>query len=151
MARALDIIGDRWSLLIVRELAARPCRYNDLQAGLPGIATNLLAERLRALEAAGVIVKDEDGNFYRLTERGRELRGVTRELVRWGTPLMTSGQGNDAFRPQWLPLALDAMYGNVEFDPPIALGIRTDEGMVEMWIGSGKVRHRLGETDDAEV
>jgi DNA-binding HxlR family transcriptional regulator len=51
LARALDIVGDRWTLLVVRELLVRPCRYADLQAGLPGIATNLLAERLRLLDA----------------------------------------------------------------------------------------------------
>src|SRR5438309_1624533 len=55
LAKALDVVGDRWTLLIVRELAVRPCRYTDLRDGLPGIATNLLAARLKSLEAADVI------------------------------------------------------------------------------------------------
>src|SRR5437588_6264945 len=59
LARALDVIGDRWTLLIVRELLLRPCRYTDLRDGLPGIATNLLAERLRELEAANVVERED--------------------------------------------------------------------------------------------
>ena len=55
LARALDVVGDRWTLLVVRELLARDCRYSDLREGLPGIATNLLADRLRHLEAAGLV------------------------------------------------------------------------------------------------
>jgi len=58
LARTLDVLGDRWTLLIVRELAIRPCRYTDLRDGLPGIATNLLADRLRELQAAGVVTAE---------------------------------------------------------------------------------------------
>jgi DNA-binding HxlR family transcriptional regulator len=151
VARALDVIGDRWTLLIVRELQARPCRYGDLLAGLPGIATNLLADRLRSLEAAGLVTQNDGEAVYRLTERGEGLRGVIKELMRWGAPLMTTGQGDDVFRPQWLPLALEAVYETAAIDPPVALGVRTDEGSVEMWIGVAGVRSRLGETDGTEV
>ena len=60
IAKSLDVVGDRWTLLIVRELAQRgACRYTDLRDGLPGIATNLLAERLRQLEQSGVVVREE--------------------------------------------------------------------------------------------
>ena len=58
LAKALDLVGDRWTLLVVRELLVRPCRYSELQDGLTGIATNLLAERLRQLESVGVISRD---------------------------------------------------------------------------------------------
>ncbi len=71
LARALDVVGNRWNLLIVRELLIGPARYRQLQAGLPGIATNLLAERLRELEEAGVIERqldsDSNGVAYALT------------------------------------------------------------------------------------
>ena len=76
LAKALDVIGDRWTLLIVRELLIRgACRYTDLRNGLPGIATNLLAERLRELEEAGVIEREEAPppiatTLFRLTPRG---------------------------------------------------------------------------------
>src|SRR5690349_3680658 len=94
MARALDVVGDRWALLIVRELLTLgDCRYSDLRRGLPGLASNLLAQRLRELEELGIVRRRElpppvGATVYTLTERGQELRGVVRELVRWGAPLM---------------------------------------------------------------
>src|SRR5207302_9460106 len=95
LAKSLDVVGDRWTLLIVRELALRgACRYTDLRNGLPGIATNLLTERLRELENAGVIAPQEAPppiatTLYRLTPRGGQLRPVLASLVRCGMPLMT--------------------------------------------------------------
>ena len=97
VARALDIVGDRWVLLIVRELLAfGPSRYSDLQRGLPGVASNLLAERLRVMEADGLIERYEapapvGANLYRLTERGRGLQDVVHALSRWGLDLMPAG------------------------------------------------------------
>src|SRR5438128_3356941 len=90
VAKALDVIGDRWNLLIVRELLLRgACRYTDLLNGLPGIATNLLAERLRELEQAGILSRDNAPppiatTLFALTGRGRGLLPVIRELARWG-------------------------------------------------------------------
>src|SRR5882724_1705673 len=90
LANALDVIGDRWTLLIVRELLIRgACRYTDLRNGLPGIATNLLAERLRELEEAGVIEREAAPppvatTLFRLTARGAALDAVMREIGRWG-------------------------------------------------------------------
>src|SRR5258707_5277536 len=88
VARALDVIGDRWSLLIVRELLIRgPVRYTDLRYGLPGIATNLLADRLRELEEAGVVQRvgappPGATTPFELTQRGKEL--ATRGDALWG-------------------------------------------------------------------
>src|ERR1700734_3222557 len=80
IAKALDVVGDRWSLLIIRELSIRDgLRYTDLKDGLPGIATNLLADRIRELEAAGLIRREEAPppvatTLFHLTQAGRELR-----------------------------------------------------------------------------
>lgn len=112
MARALDVVGDRWSLLIVRELLTQGhCRYSDLQRGLPGMASNLLAQRLREMEDAALLVRRElpppvASMVYTLTDRGQELRGVVRELVRWGAPLMMEASGDDGFRMHWMSLPL---------------------------------------------
>src|SRR4051794_31843139 len=94
VARALDVVGDRCTLLIVRELLLRGAlRYTDLRQGLPGIASNLLAERLRILDEEGVITSAQApppiaATLYELTPRGRELERTLLELGRWGGPLM---------------------------------------------------------------
>src|ERR1700751_2304890 len=110
VAKALDVVGDRWTLLIVRELLlAGPCRYTDLRNGLPGIATNLLADRLRELEDAG-IVRGELApppvapTLYALTERGGALEPIVLELGRWGSPLMAEPVGEEAVRSHRLSL-----------------------------------------------
>jgi len=105
LARALDVIGDRWSLLIVRELLLGQERWSQLRDGLPGIAKNLLAERLRDLEQAGVLT--HEGDRYELTERGRELQPAIAALLGWGAPFMAAGNEDDAFRPRWLGLAAE--------------------------------------------
>lgn len=117
VARALDVVGDRWTLLIVRELLIRPCRYGELQDGLPGVATNLLTERLRHLEESGVVTRDEQGR-YELTAWGNRLATPVRELVRWAAPLMTEKQSDDSFRSRWLEIPLDLMFGGSDLNRP---------------------------------
>ena len=108
LAKALDHVGDRWTLLIVRELLIGPRRYSEIREALPGVATNLLADRLRSLEADGLI-RRESGGAYGLTTLGRGLEKVIHELVRWGAAWMSEGRGEDHFRPQWLVVALSAL------------------------------------------
>jgi DNA-binding HxlR family transcriptional regulator len=86
MASGLDVIGDRWTLLVVRELILGPRRFTELAAGLPGIGTDILTARLRGLADAGVLSRTGTGRQqrYELTERGRALRPVLTELGRWG-------------------------------------------------------------------
>jgi len=119
LARALDVVGDRWTMLIIRELFARDSRYSDLRDALPGIATNLLAERLRQLQEAGVIEAYDApppvrATVYRLTPRGRELRPAIRALVSWGVPLLATGQGAAAFRTQWLVMPVRILFDGVD-------------------------------------
>jgi DNA-binding HxlR family transcriptional regulator len=97
VARALDVVGERWTLLIVRNLLLGPRRYSDLLAELPGITTNLLAKRLRELEAGGIIARREAAGVaaYELTERGAALEPVVLELGRWGWELMDRPRPGD--------------------------------------------------------
>ena len=93
LAAALDVVGQRWALLIVRDLVPGPRRFTDLFDGLPGISTDLLADRLRSLEAAGAVQQREvrnpvPANLYELTERGNQLARTAGELARWGGPLL---------------------------------------------------------------
>lgn len=112
MARALDLVGDRWTLLIVREILTQgPCRYSDLRRGLPGIASNLLAERLREMESAALISRQDQpppvaATLISLTDRGLDLGGIVRELTRWGAPLMVTPPAGDEFRVHWFSLPL---------------------------------------------
>lgn len=107
LARSLDLIGDRWTLLIVRQLLAGAHRYGEIRAGLPRIPSNLLADRLRRLERDDLVNKADQR--YHLTSRGEALRPVIRELIRWGEPLMLTGRGDDGFSARWLIPALDAL------------------------------------------
>src|SRR5438067_1752405 len=112
-ARALDLVGDRWTLLIVRELLFGPKRYTDLQEGLPGIGPTLLAERLRSLEAAELIERRRlpapaASTVYELTELGGELRPVLSELFRWGMRTLSPPGPDDTIRASWLLAAIEA-------------------------------------------
>jgi len=132
LARALDVVGDRWTLLLIRELFARDSRYSDLRDALPGIATNLLAERLRQLQETGVIEAYDApppvrATVYRLTPRGRELRPALRALVTWGVPLLDSGRRGDAFRTQWLVMPVRILFDGVDVADlaPLAVLVKT--------------------------
>src|SRR5215467_1592900 len=135
LAKALDVVGDRWTLLIVRELLLRePCRYTDLREGLPGIATNLLAERLKQLEQSGVISREEAPPpiataVFRLTERGRDLERVIFQLGTWGAPLLADAPKTDRFRPHWLALCVRNCLRDHEPRRPLTtIEIRTGSG-----------------------
>lgn len=148
LARALDVVGGRWSLLIVRELLVRPARYRELQAGLPGIATNLLAERLRELEEAGVVERqldtDSNGVVYALTPWGRELRGAVDALVNWSGPLMVSGpRHGDSFQTHWLAVALQALLRGKRSKVPRTVGVEVDGTIVTVHLDQSGPRVAL--------
>lgn len=137
LARALDVVGDRWNLLIVRELLIGPARYGELRDGLSGIATNLLTDRLRDLETAGVIERrlSDDANAitYALTPWGEELREPINALIRWSTPLMIRGPEGDEFRAEGLLVAFPALFaGRVPIDQSAAVGIAVDGVTVQL-------------------
>ena len=106
VARALDVVGERWALLIVRELVLGPKRFTDLRAGLPRLSTDVLAQRLRELEAAGVLQRRKlappsGARVYELTEWGHELEPLVIGLGRWGSrapfPPTEADLGVDSF------------------------------------------------------
>src|SRR2546425_5645531 len=110
LAKSLDVIGDRWTLLIVRELLIRgPSRYTDLRIGLPGIPTNLLADRLRDLEEAGLLRRDMSpapaaAAVYVLTPPGARPATVIAPLSRGAAPPFAAPGTDSAFLPHWLVL-----------------------------------------------
>ncbi|WP_116997393.1 winged helix-turn-helix transcriptional regulator [Desertimonas flava] len=104
IAKSLDVVGDRWALLVVRDLLLGPRRYNELLEQLDGISTDMLALRLRELEAAGVVERlpvTGKARTYQLTPRGRELEPVIDALARWGRPLLAERADGDVVAPAW--------------------------------------------------
>jgi DNA-binding HxlR family transcriptional regulator len=115
IATALDVVGDRWSLLVVRDLLLGPLRFGDLAEGLPGVGTNTLTSRLKHLEDAGVVRRrlldrPERGTVYELTGDGRELEPILLALGRWGTRSMGGLPDDVASRSRWLVAAMLAFH-----------------------------------------
>ena len=115
IAHALDLVGERWSLLIVRELLLGPLRYTDLAAELPGIGTNILASRLEDLEECGIVAKRRlpppaASQVYELTPYGTALKPVVRELALWGIRSLGPPGEGDRLETGWLRNALDTVF-----------------------------------------
>jgi DNA-binding HxlR family transcriptional regulator len=116
VARALDVVGERWTLLLVRELSTGPKRFKDLLEGLPGIGTNLLASRLKSLEEQGIICRDTlpppaGSNVYELTELGGSLEPVIVALSRWGARLLDVPREGENLRAGWAAVAMRSVLG----------------------------------------
>jgi DNA-binding HxlR family transcriptional regulator len=158
IAKSLDVVGDRWTLLIVRELVLRgPSRYTDLRNGLPGIASNLLAERLRELEHAGVITREDAPppiatTLFRLTPRGEALRPVLDGLFRWGMPLMTEQNPGDAVRSHWLAGALETMLTDRQPNgSPVTVELQTGDQPIVLHAQDGTIHTRLGAAENPDA
>jgi len=122
LARALDLVGERWMLLIVRDLAIRPRRFGEILDGLPGLGTSLLSERLKNLEDDEIIERAISGRgrggvVYRLTSRGQALARALQPLAAWGAMFLDPTQG-DKFSPDWLFFAVRSA-----FHPEAAAGV----------------------------
>jgi DNA-binding HxlR family transcriptional regulator len=158
VAKALDVVGDRWNLLIVRELLLRDgCRYVDLLHGLPGIATNLLASRLRDLEQAGVVSREEAPppiatTLFRLTERGEQLGPVLIELARWGMPSMGHQAENETFRGHWAAVMARLFPDDQAPDgPAVKIELRTGEETTTLEVAAGTVQSKAGGAGDPDL
>lgn len=134
-ARALDVVGDRWTLLIVRELLAGPRRYTDLHADLPGVSTDVLASRLKDMERDGLSTRRRlpppgAAYVYELTARGRELLPVLQALGAWGQAELGERRPTDAVRAHWFALPLlRALEGEGLVE------VRLDEGEFHVYVG----------------
>ena len=148
LAQALDVVGDRWSLLIVRELLMRDgCRYTDLQYGLPGVATNLLATRLKDLEDAGLVTREDAPppvatTLYHLTERGRQLQPALRALGAWGAATLPECPAKGTvLRAYWLEYVLAPyLKDGAPEEEPISIEVRVTDEPVTISVGAGRVR-----------
>ncbi len=156
IARALDVVGERWALLVIRELLLGPKRFTDLRAGLPGASANVLAQRLRELEQAGIVAKRRlpppaASQVYELTPRGAEIEPVVLALGRWGaaTPLAPEHAGMSldshllALRTLFAPERADGLEALVE--------LRLEGDVFKLAIADGEVRVVRGSAGPADV
>ncbi|WP_406632436.1 winged helix-turn-helix transcriptional regulator [Amycolatopsis sp. WGS_07] len=155
LASGLDVIGERWTLLIVRELLMGPARYSDILANLPGIGTNLLAERLKFLVAKGVARQvDVRGTgaqlAYGLTEAGEELRPLILGLARWGMEFVGDLSPEDTVRPHWGFLAVEAMLDQERVAPDLAESyeFQVDDQVFHIETAEGQARAVKGEATE---
>jgi DNA-binding HxlR family transcriptional regulator len=151
VAKALDVIGERWTLLLVHQLMDGPLRFTDLEDRLDGIGTNILSARLKKLEADGVLVKKRlkppfASTVYELTDAGRALRVVIQDLARWGLALLPP-PGDEHLTPGWLVQAVRVSAPADHCDlPDAAIAFRSGGEEATLRISGGIVRVE-GEAD----
>jgi DNA-binding HxlR family transcriptional regulator len=157
MAHALTLVGERWSLLVVRELLKGPKRYTDLAAGLPGIGTNILAARLRHLEQAGIVRRHKlpppaASTVYELTDYGADLDEVLYTLARWGARTLGPPGPDDELYPDWGLNAFPAL-----FNADAARGltetyvIRVDDDDFTVRLEDGRMHATMGATEAPDL
>jgi DNA-binding HxlR family transcriptional regulator len=144
LARSLDVVGDRWALLVVRELSLGPRRYTDLLDGLPGVGTNVLSTRLRELEAEGIIERTRIPSptpavLYELTRDGRDLKPVLDSFARWGLRRMTRADADDVVKPHWFVLSLAANLSHESLDPGTSYLLDVDDEQFTVSVGERDV------------
>ena len=159
VAKSLDVIGDRWTLLVLRELLLQgPCRYTDLAHGLPGIASNLLSDRMKSLEEAGLVRREAAPppvatTLFHLTERGRATEPVLAALARWGTEFVEGTPApDDQFRDYWFPYSVSAyLRDRATGARPVTVQLVTPIGTWAIAAtGEGTTVHE-GTTDDPDL
>jgi DNA-binding HxlR family transcriptional regulator len=145
LARALDLVGGRWALLVVRDLLSGPKRFSELHEGLPGIPTNVLTTRLRELEDAGIVQRRLDshprrGVFYELTEYGRELEQPVLRLGFWGAKSLGPREEGEFVSLDSLAIALrGAFHPDQAEGPPRLYELRTDGKSLRIGVDRGQV------------
>jgi DNA-binding HxlR family transcriptional regulator len=155
LATGLDVVGERWTLLIVRELLFGPKRFTDLEAGLPGIPPSLLSARLKELQSAGVLSREllpppAGSTVYRLTDAGKELEEALYALARWGVRFGRKPRKRDAARAEWAVFAFHSL-----FRPDAAEGVhdvyelRLDAGTFRLVVDDGVLQ--VGEPSDSRA
>jgi DNA-binding HxlR family transcriptional regulator len=157
VAHALSLVGERWTLLVVRDLLNGPKRYTDLAAALPGIGTNILASRLRTLEESGVVSRrrlppPSASTVYELTEYGASLDEVVYALARWGARSLGPPGSGEELDPGWGVHAFAAL-----FNPEAARGltetyvIRIGGDVFTLRLEDGRMQADIGAADAPDL
>jgi DNA-binding HxlR family transcriptional regulator/putative sterol carrier protein len=136
LARAAEILGERWTLLILRELVCGPQRYSDLRRRLPGISSSVLSQRLERLESLSLIERKAQppptpAALYRLTDEGEAVRPALRELMRFGARYLAPPRPDDHLEPEWVPVAMQS-FARTGAVPRRVIAIRIPDGAREI-------------------
>ena len=157
LATALDVVGERWTLLIIRELMLGPRRFTDLLDGLPGIGRNLLSARLRHLEEEGLVRRDRlpppaASQVYELTEDGRGLGPALAELGRWGVQRLGERRPEQTFNPAWGMFPFSYMADReAARDLDETWEFRIDDATFTLRVSGGRVMPRSGPAEDPDL
>jgi DNA-binding HxlR family transcriptional regulator/putative sterol carrier protein len=157
VARALDYVGERWTLLLIRELMIGPRRFKDILEGLPGIGTNLLANRLRELAQAGIVARrvlppPAGSTVYELTEVGRGLEPVVFALGKWGHQFLRQAVPGEVCKPGWFMVALRATFRpDAALDLAARYDLRVDGEMFVVDIKNGRAQLEPGPATNADL
>jgi DNA-binding HxlR family transcriptional regulator len=154
VARALDLVGERWALLVVRELTLGGKRFTDLREGLPGIGTNVLSTRLRQLQADGVVRKlrlapPADTTIYALTDYGERLVPAMLALGRWGAQTLGPREPEQELQSGWLAVALQAFFRPGDVEATLELNLAGGPFRVE--IEGERIDIARGHAPDADL
>ena len=155
LACAAEILGERWTLLILRELCIGPQRFSDMRRRLPGISPSVLTERLERLEQREIVARRQlapptPASLYELTSLGRELEPALAELARWGTRFLSTRRPGDHMEPDWVRLGLQ-LFARTEPtearsfairipDPPGEVAFRVEGGSAGTLVTDGEAR-----------
>ena len=157
IAHALDLVGERWALLVIRELVLGPRRFTDLREGLPGIATNVLSQRLRQLEQSGIVVRRRlpppaASTVYELTEHGQELVPILLQLGRWAARSMGPRTTDQTMQGRWFAVAMKAFF-DAEAAAGLTAGVAIDFGDAQLTFRfeGGGLEILQGLASDAEL
>jgi DNA-binding HxlR family transcriptional regulator len=149
LTRAVEILGERWTVLLLRELFLGPRRFSDLKVALNGVSTSVLTERLARLEERGIVCRRDlpppaASTVYQLDEAGRALKPVLVELTRWGLRFLDAPSSGDCIRPDWLVLGLE-VFARREPGPSVGVRLVVEAGAESV------VLHVRGGTDGTTV
>jgi DNA-binding HxlR family transcriptional regulator len=157
IANALDLVGERWALLVIRDLILGPKRFTDLRTSLPGIATNVLTQRLKQLERDGIVRRrflppPAASTVYELTEYGRELEVALLAFGRWGARTLPERVPERASRSEWFGVALKAYFRpEAAADIRATVAMRFDDGFLTLRLHEGELDVSTAATDHADL
>jgi DNA-binding HxlR family transcriptional regulator len=157
IARALDLVGERWAMLVMRDLILGPKRFTDLRESLHGIATNVLTQRLKQLERDGIVRRrplppPAASTVYELTEYGRDLEPVLLAFGRWGARTIGERTPERSVRSEWFGVGLKAYFQpDAARDVHATVALRFDDGSLTICLDGGDISVTTEPSDSADL